>query len=380
MSRRDVGFRLIVPLLAVAGVLIALEIALRVAGYDPIGRATEGTGFFLAASDDPDLAYVLVPNTGGRAWGCEVSVNSLGFRDREYERQKPDGVTRILVLGDSITFGNHMPVADTYPEQLEALCAEAGARVEVLNLGVGGYDLLDEIALLERRGQALAPDRVVVGYCINDAGVQSANLSFIRFIEQQGRLVRASRLVQLVSVRFDRAVHARDFREANREDVFARRYADRIRTLDDDPAVGALIAAVDGYLEAHPPGPRLPYAAWYASPARVGRIRYGFERLRDLAREGGYEVTVLIIPLLEEEGQAELYDRVYAIVEHEARRAGFDVLNARPAFAAAGMRDLALVREGRGDALHPNAAAHRMLARLLHDHLFPADRSRTGAP
>jgi len=373
VSRRHVWFKLTVPLLALALVVLAIEVALRVAGYNPLQKATEGTGFFLAASADPDLAYVLVPDTRGRAWGADISINSLGFRDRDYDHKKPDGAYRILVIGDSITFGNRMLVADTYPEQLEAMCVEADRRVEVLNMGVGGYDPLNEVALLERRGQDLAPDRVVVGYCINDAGVQSANLSIIRFLEQQPALVRASRLVQLVSVRIDRTAQARDFQESNREDVFERRYEDRIRPLDDDPEIRELIAAVDRYIEAHPPGPRLPYASWYASTARVGRIRYAFERLRDLAAQGAYEVTVLIIPLLDEEGHAPLYDGVYAIVEHEARRVGFDVVSARPTFQAAGMQNLALLRGRHPDPLHPNAAAHEMLARLLYDHLFAKD-------
>ena len=367
-------FKLVLPLGALALVVIAIEVGLRLAGYDPLRKATEGTAFFLAPSEDRDLPYVLVPHTQGRAWGCDVSVNSLGFRDREYERHKPDGVYRILVIGDSITFGNRMRVADTYPEQLEAMCAQAGARVEVMNMGVGGYDPLNEVALIERRGQELEPDHVIVGYCINDAGVQSANLSIVRFLEEQPALVRASRLVQLVGVRLDRNERARDFQESNREAVFASEYADRIRPIDDDPEVRRLIADVDDYLEAHPPGPRLPYAAWYASPARVGRVRYAFEALRDLARTGGYQVTVLIIPLLDEEGHAPLYDHVYAIVEHEARRAGFAVVNARPAFQAAGMRRLALLRGRQPDPLHPNAAGHETMARLLYDHLLSANR------
>jgi len=367
---RRAWFKLVVPLLSLAFVAAMIEAGLRLAGYDPIASATEGRAFFLAASPRPDLEYTLVPGTSGRAWGCAVSIDSLGFRDREYARRKPDGVYRILIIGDSVTFGNRLSADDTYPEQLEAMCARAGENVEVLNLGVGGYDTLNEVAFLESRGQDLDADRVVVGFCINDAGVHSANLSYVRFLERCGALVRASRLVQLVSVRFDRAAALREFETANRDDVFAERYAGRIASLDDDPEVQRMIASVDDYLEEHPRGPRLPYASWYASPDRVGRLRYAFDRLCALSTAGGYEVTVLIIPLLDEEGHAPLYDSVYAIVAHEARRAGFDVLNARDTFQAAGMERLMQIHERRPDPIHPHAGGHEMLARLLHDHLF----------
>ncbi|MDH3217187.1 MAG: hypothetical protein OEN01_13035 [Candidatus Krumholzibacteria bacterium] len=77
--------------------------------------------------------------------------------------------------------------------------------------------------------------------------------------------------------------------------------------------------------------------------------------------------------MADEEDHAPLYNGVYAIVEHEARRVGFDVVSARPAFQAAGMQNLALLRGRHPDPLHPNAAAHEMLARLLYDQLFAAD-------
>jgi len=54
---------------------------------------------------DPVLDHSLVPNSICRfktkEWDLEFKVNSQGLRDKEYSIQKPAGVYRIIMLGDS---------------------------------------------------------------------------------------------------------------------------------------------------------------------------------------------------------------------------------------------------------------------------------------
>ena len=77
-------------------------------------------------------------------------INSDGFRDRRYARPKPTSVFRVLVLGDSITFGYGVEQAESYPKLLESELAEVARSVpvEVLNLGVGGYNPYNELERL----------------------------------------------------------------------------------------------------------------------------------------------------------------------------------------------------------------------------------------
>jgi hypothetical protein len=72
-------------------------------------------------------------------YAVEVRLNAMGFRDREFEA-KPEGVRRIVIVGDSFTYGHGLPEAESYPRQLEALlrAARPGERVDVYDAAGGG--------------------------------------------------------------------------------------------------------------------------------------------------------------------------------------------------------------------------------------------------
>src|SRR2546430_1564409 len=56
---------------------------------------------------------------GSEEFEMKVKINSLGMRDREYSVEKPKGTYRILVLGDSYTFGSGVQADETYAKLLE---------------------------------------------------------------------------------------------------------------------------------------------------------------------------------------------------------------------------------------------------------------------
>ena len=57
--------------------------------------------------------------------GCvEYRVNSLGFRDREFPKEKPAGELRVLAIGDSFTFGAGVQLDDCWVQLLERRLAE----------------------------------------------------------------------------------------------------------------------------------------------------------------------------------------------------------------------------------------------------------------
>jgi len=142
--------------------VVAVEVWVRLS-WD----AKKGTpGFFVS---DPILGQRLGENYDGWFAGVPVHTNALGFRaTRDYDLQKGPGTYRILVLGDSVTFG-HGAVHD-YPPLLEPLLKQWRPDVDwqVWNLGVPGYNTAQELAQLLELGPAYQPDLVIVGFFFND--------------------------------------------------------------------------------------------------------------------------------------------------------------------------------------------------------------------
>lgn len=130
---------------------------------------TRGTpGIFLS---DAVRGQRLAPGYAGWFAGVPVHINSLGFRDpREYSLQKPPQTFRILVLGDSVTFGHGATFETTYPFLLEQRLRDWRPDVawEVWNLGVPGYNTRQELSYLQEVGPRFDPDLVIIGFYPND--------------------------------------------------------------------------------------------------------------------------------------------------------------------------------------------------------------------
>lgn len=136
----------------------------------------------------PSRHHRLIPGSCTRHQTPEFnyvwSINSLGMRDREHPRRKPEGVYRILVLGDSFVQGHGVRLEDTMVRRLETSLARSPRqqRVEVLNAGVFGYSPLLEYFYLRELIEPLDPDLVIVGFFLgNDVGEDAFYASRARF-------------------------------------------------------------------------------------------------------------------------------------------------------------------------------------------------------
>lgn len=114
----------------------------------------------------------------------DVNHNALGFRGPEVAPEKEPGKLRVLVLGDSFTYGIGVADGETFSARLEAL----DPRYEVLNTGVNGYGTAQELLLLRDQGLALRPDVVVVVFFWNDVGNNYVR-AFPRFRLSDGALI-----------------------------------------------------------------------------------------------------------------------------------------------------------------------------------------------
>lgn len=101
------------------------------------------------------------------------STNELGFRSPPLKLRRNQ--FRILAIGDSTTFGQHLSDSETWPAQLQELLDPGAEQVEVINAGVIGASSFQGLAFLNTRGLALEPDLVIATFGFNDWA--SADLS-----------------------------------------------------------------------------------------------------------------------------------------------------------------------------------------------------------
>ncbi len=159
-------------ILAVAVLLFFLiEITIRV--FNPQdGTYTYIEGTSLAVEDDL-LGHVHRPNTvaieKGPEFTVEYRVNQYGMRDEStHVTPKPSNVLRILLLGDSFTFGAANDYDKIWPVIFEKQLAEKGYRADVIKAGVSGYNTRNEVLYLERLHPQYKPDVVVLTFLPND--------------------------------------------------------------------------------------------------------------------------------------------------------------------------------------------------------------------
>lgn len=138
-----------------------------VIAYLPVGNV-------LSLKENQDLPYFYenIPNTKklSSATGFTAksiqNINADGLNERyDYSLSKPQGVFRIITLGDSFTEGVFVETKDNYPERLEDIlnkkleCNNI-SKFEVINLAVLGYDIEYGINRFRSKGAKYNPDLV----------------------------------------------------------------------------------------------------------------------------------------------------------------------------------------------------------------------------
>lgn len=164
----------VVTLFGVALAVVILEAATRLVLDDGMQFDLEMWKYardIKISSDEPRIGHEHRPLTSGFYMGAPVNINSAGYRDREYQLPKPAGGVRIMMLGDSLTFGWGVKVEDTFADQLEKMLNKGAGegKFEVINTGVGNYNTYMEVAAFMRNGSKYNPDIIVLNYFINDA-------------------------------------------------------------------------------------------------------------------------------------------------------------------------------------------------------------------
>ena len=153
-----------VTLVSILLCFIVLEVAFR--WFVPV-RPPEPPGWFWKVPD-PITGWSFQPGAEGR-WFNEVyeydvhmKINALGLRSPDIGYDKPDGVYRILILGDSFTEAAQVELEETFGQQLARMLNEQGCRVEVVQMGVGSWGNDQELLWLENEGYKYQPDLIIL--------------------------------------------------------------------------------------------------------------------------------------------------------------------------------------------------------------------------
>lgn len=168
--------KIVLVLLGAVSSLLLVELGLRVGIGEvqgperlPVELADENSRFF---EYDETLGWkgkAFASGTyRGLGYAFSVRLNSQGLREREVPFEKTKDTLRIMILGDSQTWGLGVESEERFSEVLERLLRETGRNVEVLNFGMTGYGTDQELLLFRRLGVQYHPDIVIVGFYWND--------------------------------------------------------------------------------------------------------------------------------------------------------------------------------------------------------------------
>ena len=142
-------------------VLGAVELFLRARWTPPSARSYESFGAHPLYVTGP------LPGSSGRHVRTEYDVpfeiNQLGFRGPLPDLAN-ESKPRVLVVGDSQTFGLGVPNGETFCDRLR----EKLGDVELINAGSNGYGTREQLAVIHHLGEAWRPDLILLVCFWND--------------------------------------------------------------------------------------------------------------------------------------------------------------------------------------------------------------------
>ena len=326
--------KLALSLVSLLVAFLGAELLLRVAGAAPEVSIIRKGRFQLSAN--PKIGYEPVPSvhyegTDLSFYDYQGASNSLGYRDTEHTLEKPPGVYRIVVLGDSIAAGLKLQKYErTFPPLLEQTLRRAGVKAEVLNFAVSGYNTQQEVETLKDKALRYRPNVVVVAYSLTDRERLDGDILKTLLEEEKSKGVG-------------------------------------VGTLYAHPAL--LHSALYRFLRFRVLAPRLPAAAADAEQQKQIDLVSGdtvaeyFGELSRLSKENGFQVVIAVFPRLVHNFHAYNYGDQHEYVAALSAKYGFHHLDLLEPFAHC--REASPNKPLGADSYHPAPLGHRCAAEAM---------------
>lgn len=166
---------------------LAAEIFLRAFQPQPMLPRYIQAGTFGVRVNMPDQHYWHTTPE----YRVEIRTNSMGMRsDQEYSIDKPEGVKRILVLGDSFGMGYGVDLQESFTEVLRRnVAGTIHQTVEIINLSVSGYGTAEQLLMLQNVGLQYKPDLVLLTWHASDE-IDNLRSGLYKTVDEE--LVRAN--------------------------------------------------------------------------------------------------------------------------------------------------------------------------------------------
>ncbi len=117
-----------------------------------VGVRVLGFGGMMEFEPDPDWGYLMRGPQSVSVYGHPISINAEGMRGPEIGPVLPDGVTRILFVGDSVTYGGgRVYEEELFVRRVEAMAGDAGST-QAINGSAPGWSPQNWIRFVEKRG------------------------------------------------------------------------------------------------------------------------------------------------------------------------------------------------------------------------------------
>lgn len=308
------------------------EMGLRLMGYAGAPESLIGN---IKLVDDAVLNWRFIPNSVVRDGRITYRYNDAGFRDVNHPLVKPVDITRVLVIGDSVTEGSGVGQDQIFTHYVQDFL---GSRYEVINLGMSGLNTPQEVHLLEVEGLKYEPDAVVLNFVLNDCDFYSELQAAERFQNEKD-----ARVGLLGDMTIDPRV--KRWLKSSALIYFVKNRIEYIK------------GWVTGKEETN------YYTTLWQNLECRNRVVAGFDHVRSLQQKYGFAVHVVVWPLLMDYGQYE-FSNIHSWIMEMAKQRGFQFLDLRPTYATKLYRELQVTAE---DNVHPNGEGHRLAAQAYVD-------------
>ncbi|MEW6264019.1 MAG: SGNH/GDSL hydrolase family protein [Thermodesulfobacteriota bacterium] len=101
-------------------------------------------------------------------YGVEIEIGGHGYRGPTPAPDKPAGVYRVVLLGDSFLQARVLPYEQVFYSILNERFKKQGRPIEVINMGVEGYGTAQEYLVYRHQARRYRPDLVILFFYVGN--------------------------------------------------------------------------------------------------------------------------------------------------------------------------------------------------------------------